>query len=188
MTVPNTPRRCLTCRSALAFKAGTTAAGECEGDQSGCKAGVWRTMRVAILLKECSYFLETVSLFPHCYLPFHLASKSAFLCGVPEQLSQAQEAASAFSGPVWDAARLQRLILKPLDKRRHALHARRTQFSLAALLFTTSSASQCSAPLQRQLPSCALPGPSGSEPFSHWPGILSRECPRILGNVLGWRQ
>lgn len=136
-TVPNTPRRCLTCRSAprLSGQGPQQQEKVRGGSESGCKAGVWRTMRVAILRLKKSAVTFGNRIFVPTLLSAFSFGKSAFLCGVPEQLSQAQEAASAFSGPVWDAARLQ-FDFETLAKRRHALPARRrTQFFFGGLAF-----------------------------------------------------
>lgn len=141
MTVPNTPRRCLTCRSAprLSGQGPRQQEKVRSGSKSGCKTGICRMMCVAncgaiLRLKKSAVTFGNLIFVPTLLSAFSFG-KSAFLCSVPGQLSQAQEAASAFSGPVWDAARLQ-FDFENLVKCRHALPARRrTQFFFGGLAF-----------------------------------------------------
>ena len=118
--------------------AGTTAAAEGEGEvqRAAARQGFAELcVFLSVALKSAVTFGNLI--FVPTLLSAFSFGKSAFLCGVPGQLSQAQEAASAFSGPVWDVARLQ-FDFENLVKCRHALPARRrTQFFFGGLAFHT---------------------------------------------------
>lgn len=106
VTVPNTPGRCLPCTSTprLSWEGPRPQEMVTGGSESGCKAEICRTMCVAkcgaiLRLKKSAVTFGNLIFVPTLLSAFSFG-KSAFLCGVPGQLSQAQEAASAFSGPV----------------------------------------------------------------------------------------